>query len=137
MTAVSQDAASLGIRLLTRRQAPCNRVSCNSALIAPCRLKLNEGAYLPQLSDIDSHVHFLNGAWDEYTSALDVQRFKQYIRDCSFSTAECSGHFLDLESRAAANGVHRALLGHLLTLRDTRPETFCVTPPHRAQLSFA
>lgn len=100
-------------------------------------LKLNEGAYLPQLSNIDSHVHFLNGAWDEYTSAMDVQRFKQYIRDCSFSTAESSGHFLDLESRAAANGVHRALLGHLLTHRDARPEAFCMSPPHRAQLSFA
>lgn len=100
-------------------------------------LKLNEGAYLPQLSSIDSHVHFLNGAWDEYTSAMDVQRFKQYIRDCSFSTAESSGHFLDLESRAAANGVHRALLGHLLTPRDTQPEAVRVSPPHRAQLSFA
>lgn len=100
-------------------------------------LKLNEGAYLPQLSNIDSHVHFLNGAWDEYTSAMDVQRFKQYIRDCSFSTAECSGHFLDLESRAAANGVHRALLGHLLTQHDARPEAFCMPPPQQAQLSFA
>lgn len=100
-------------------------------------LKLNEGAYLPLLSNIDSHVHFLNGAWDEYTSAMDVQRFKQYIRDCSFSTAESSGHFLDLESRAAANGVHRALLGHLLTHRDARPEAFCMAPPHLAQLSFA
>lgn len=100
-------------------------------------LKLNEGTYLPQLSNIDSHVHFLNGAWDEYTSAMDVQRFKHYIRNCSFSTAECSGHFLDLESRAAANGVHRALLGHLLTLRDAQPETFCGAPAHPAQLSFA
>ncbi len=100
-------------------------------------LKLNEGAYLPQLSNIDSHVHFLNGAWDEYTSAMDVQRFKQYIRDCSFSTAESSGHFLDLESRAAANGVHHALLGHLLQRRDAAPGTLCVPPPHCAQLSFA
>ena len=82
-------------------------------------------------------VLFINGAWDEYTSAMDVQSFKQYIRDCSFSIAQSSGHFLDLESKAAANGVHRALLGHLLTHRDARPEAFCMSPPHRAQLSFA
>lgn len=100
-------------------------------------LKLNEGAYLPQLSAIDSHVHFLNGAWDEYTSATDVQRFRQHIRDCSFSTAQSSGHFLDLESRAAANGVHSALLGHLLAPRNTPPVVPGVSPLHRAQLSFA
>ncbi|MFO2464363.1 alpha/beta hydrolase [Pseudomonas sp. 15FMM2] len=100
-------------------------------------LKLNEGAYLPQLSTIDSHVHFLNGAWDEYTSAVDVQRFKQYIRRCSFSTAQSSGHFLDLESRAAANGVHRALLGHLLKPHVALPEAFYVSPAHQVQLNFA
>ncbi|AIB41935.1 MULTISPECIES: alpha/beta fold hydrolase [Pseudomonas] len=100
-------------------------------------LKLNEGAYLPQLSNIDSHVHFLNGAWDEYTSAMDVQSFKQYIRDCSFSIAQSSGHFLDLESKAAANGVHRALLGHLLRACDAEPGAFCEQSAQRARLSFA
>ncbi|WP_397444273.1 alpha/beta fold hydrolase [Pseudomonas chlororaphis] len=77
-------------------------------------LRLNQGTFVQRLAAIDSHVHFINGAWDEYTPAQDAQQFRRYVRDCSFAVVEGSGHFLDLESRTAADGVHRALLAQLL-----------------------
>ncbi|AZE23033.1 RhlA, 3-(3-hydroxyalkanoyloxy)alkanoic acid (HAAs) synthase [Pseudomonas chlororaphis subsp. aureofaciens] len=77
-------------------------------------LRLNQGTFVQRLAAIDSHVHFINGAWDEYTPAQDARQFRRYVRDCSFAVVEGSGHFLDLESRTAADGVHRALLAQLL-----------------------
>lgn len=74
---------------------------------------LGNGNYLNRLNEIDSHVHFINGLWDEYTTAQDARGFRQYLRNCSFSSLEGVGHFLDLESRTAADQVHRALLDQL------------------------
>lgn len=75
---------------------------------------LGNGNYLNRLNEIDSHVHFINGLWDEYTTAQDARGFRRHLSSCSFSSLEGVGHFLDLESRTAADHVHRALLRQLL-----------------------
>lgn len=77
-------------------------------------LQLGDGNYLRTLSDIRTPVHFINGAKDIYTPAEGARQFQRHIRHCSFSVAEDTGHLLDLESRVAADNVHRALLGFLL-----------------------
>ncbi|SDV10659.1 alpha/beta fold hydrolase [Pseudomonas mucidolens] len=77
-------------------------------------LALGDGNYLPQLRQIKTPVHFLNGALDEYTPAIEAQSFKQYVGRSSFATAEHTGHLLDLESREAAVAVHRILIDFLV-----------------------
>lgn len=85
-------------------------------------LGLGDGNYLPALRQIETPVHFLNGALDEYTPADEAQLFKHYVGRSSFAVAEHTGHLLDLESREAALAVHRALLdflvGEHVTLSD-------------------
>ena len=61
-------------------------------------LGLGDGNYLPALRQIETPVHFLNGALDEYTPAAEAQLFKQYVARSSFAVAEHTGHLLDLES---------------------------------------
>lgn len=77
-------------------------------------LALGDGNYLPQLTRIETPVHFLNGVLDEYTPADEAQLFKKYVGRSSFATAEHTGHLLDLESREAALAVHRALIDFLV-----------------------
>ena len=77
-------------------------------------LALGDGNYLPALRKIETPVHFLNGALDEYTPAVDAQLFKRYVGRSSYSVAQHTGHLLDLESREAALAVHRALLDFLV-----------------------
>ncbi len=79
-------------------------------------LQLGTGNYLHRLQTISSHVHFINGLWDEYTSPADALNFAKHVPSCSFAVLEGTGHFLDLESRLAAARVHRALMGHLLSV---------------------
>ncbi|KRP63304.1 alpha/beta fold hydrolase [Pseudomonas trivialis] len=85
-------------------------------------LALGDGNYLPALRQIDTPVHFLNGALDAYTPAADAQLFKQYVGRSSFAVAEHTGHLLDLESREAAAAVHRALLDFLVGKHATLSE---------------
>ena len=77
-------------------------------------LALGDGNYLPALRQIETPVHFLNGALDEYTPAAEARLFKQYVGRSSFAVAEHTGHLLDLESNEAAVAVHRELLDFLV-----------------------
>ncbi|MFO2462122.1 alpha/beta hydrolase [Pseudomonas sp. 15FMM2] len=77
-------------------------------------LTLGDGNYLPQLRQIQTPVHFLNGALDEYTPATEARLFGLYVERSSFATAADTGHLLDLESREAALAVHRALIDFLV-----------------------
>ena len=77
-------------------------------------LALRDGNYLPTLTQIETPVHFINGALDEYTPAAEARLFKQYVGRSSFAVAEHTGHLLDLESSEAAAAVHRALLDFLV-----------------------
>ena len=77
-------------------------------------LSLGDGNYLPALKQIETPVHFLNGALDEYTPADEAQLFKHYVGRSSFAVAERTGHLLDLESPEAAFAVHRVLVDFLV-----------------------
>ncbi|MEK1910670.1 MAG: hypothetical protein AAAB21_11015 [Pseudomonas chlororaphis] len=65
----------------------------------------------------------------------DPQR-KTHVRDCRFAVVEDCGHFLDLESRTAADSVHRALLAPLLpSARAAREPATAVEPITRLRLA--
>lgn len=69
---------------------------------------------------INVPVLFMNGVWDEYTSAADARHFAHYIRDCHFSTIQEAGHFLDMESKAACLASKDALHGFLTPAPEPR-----------------
>lgn len=54
-------------------------------------LALNDRGYLACLERIQSHVHFINGSWDEYTTAEDARQFRDYLPHCSFSRVRAPG----------------------------------------------
>lgn len=83
-------------------------------------LQLNESGYMQSFGAIASHVHFINGSWDEYTTAQDALHFRHHLPSCSFATVEGAGHFLDLESKISATRFHRELLAGLVP--DARVE---------------
>ncbi|MCY1503149.1 Rhamnosyltransferase 1 subunit A [compost metagenome] len=56
---------------------------------------------------------FVNGEWDEYTSTGDALLFAGHARQCHFRTIRNTGHFLDLEHKAAWQETKRTLLGFL------------------------
>lgn len=63
---------------------------------------------------IDIPVLFVNGEWDEYTTAEDARLFAQYVRHCEFRIINQAGHFLDMEHKAAWLQTRDALLAFLL-----------------------
>jgi rhamnosyltransferase subunit A len=62
---------------------------------------------------INVPVLFMNGEWDEYTSADDARLFKNHVRDCHFTTIKNAGHFLDMEHKSACLDSQNALLSFL------------------------
>ncbi|AZC16890.1 MULTISPECIES: alpha/beta fold hydrolase [Pseudomonas] len=69
--------------------------------------------YVKAARNIQVPVLFINGEWDEYTSAKDAQLFANHVRHSSFSTIQATGHFLDMEHKAACRDSRRALLSFL------------------------
>jgi rhamnosyltransferase subunit A len=69
--------------------------------------------YLKAAKAIDIPVLFLNGEWDEYTSAQDARQFGNYVANSSFSTIQATGHFLDMEHKAACKDSREAVVGFL------------------------
>ena len=69
--------------------------------------------YLQAARKIDVPVLFVNGEWDEYTSAQDARQFAQYVAKSSFSTIQATGHFLDMEHKAACKDSRDAVVGFL------------------------
>lgn len=65
--------------------------------------------------DIDIPLLFVNGEWDEYTSAADARQFSQFVPHCEFRTVQQAGHFLDMEHKGAWLQTRDALLGFLNT----------------------
>ncbi len=55
----------------------------------------------------------LNGEWDEYTNAQDAKLFGQHVVNSSFSTIAATGHFLDMEHKAACWDSRDAVVGFL------------------------
>lgn len=85
-------------------------------------LNSDRQCYLKAAKNIDVPVLFVNGEWDEYTSANDAMLFGNHVRHASFSTIEAAGHFLDMEHKAACRDYRNALLGFLKpTPQASRP----------------
>ena len=74
--------------------------------------------YLKAARQIDIPVLFLNGEWDEYTSAQDAKLFGQHVANSSFSTIQATGHFLDMEHKAACRDSRDAVVGFLKPQRQ-------------------
>lgn len=70
--------------------------------------------YTTCAQDIEIPLLFVNGAWDEYTTAGDARLFAGHARQCQFRVIENTGHFLDMEHKAAWHATQQALLGFLL-----------------------
>jgi pimeloyl-ACP methyl ester carboxylesterase len=69
--------------------------------------------YLNAAKKINVPVLFLNGEWDEYTAAEDARLFGNHVAHSSFTTLQATGHFLDMEHKAACRDSQNALLGFL------------------------
>lgn len=65
--------------------------------------------YVDIFRRIKTPVLFMNGERDEYTRPEDIRTMANYIKDCDFVTVPETGHFLDMENRAAAQRVHHIL----------------------------
>lgn len=69
--------------------------------------------YLNAAKKINVPVLFLNGEWDEYTAAEDARLFGNHVAHSTFTTLQATGHFLDMEHKAACRDSQNALLGFL------------------------
>ncbi|MCU1750593.1 alpha/beta fold hydrolase [Pseudomonas sp. 6D_7.1_Bac1] len=69
--------------------------------------------YLKAAKQIDVPVLFMNGEWDEYTAAGDARLFADHVQHSTFSTIQATGHFLDMEHKAACRDSRHALMSFL------------------------
>ncbi|MDP3847871.1 MAG: alpha/beta hydrolase [Pseudomonas sp.] len=69
--------------------------------------------YVACAAAIEIPLLFVNGEWDEYTSTDDARLFAEHAQQCQFCTIKSTGHFLDLEHKAAWHATQQALLGFL------------------------
>ncbi|MCE4053269.1 alpha/beta fold hydrolase [Pseudomonas sp. Au-Pse12] len=91
--------------------------------------------YLKAARNIQVPVLFLNGEWDEYTSANDAKLFADHVQHASFSTIQATGHFLDMEHKAACRDTRQALMGFLKPGQyDSRPRTQPILEQHARAL---
>jgi pimeloyl-ACP methyl ester carboxylesterase len=75
--------------------------------------KLSASNYVERFSSIKIPVLFVNGEKDEYTTVEDARSFSTYISQSSFNVVPDTGHFLDLESKAAWLNSQNTVLGFL------------------------
>lgn len=69
--------------------------------------------YTKAARQIDIPVLFVNGEWDEYTTASDARLFANHIQHADFSTLPATGHFLDMEHKAACRDSRQVLMDFL------------------------
>ncbi|MGN8346794.1 alpha/beta fold hydrolase [Pseudomonas sp. SMV71] len=77
-------------------------------------LRSDQQCYIKVAKKINVPVLFINGEWDEYTSAADARLFANHVQHCCFTTVQATGHFLDMEHKAACRDSRKALMGFLL-----------------------
>ncbi len=90
--------------------------------------------YLKAAKAIDIPVLFINGEWDEYTCPQDARLFGQHVAHSSFSTIQATGHFLDMEHKAACRDSQEAVVGFL---KGERPLNRLRGQQERTQQAFA
>ena len=85
-------------------------------------LSSDRSCYLRAAKKISVPVLFVNGEWDEYTAASDAKLFADHVQHSSFSTVQATGHFLDMEHKAACRDTRHALIDFLKPgQHETRP----------------
>ncbi|MGG5284239.1 alpha/beta fold hydrolase [Pseudomonas viridiflava] len=77
--------------------------------------QLSASNYVERFSSIKIPVLFVNGEKDEYTTVDDARTFADYIPRSTFDIVPDTGHFLDLESKAAWHHSQRNVLAFLGT----------------------
>lgn len=94
-------------------------------------LQSDPQCYVNAARKINVPVLFLNGEWDEYTSADDARLFANHVRHSTFSTVQATGHFLDMEHKAACRDSRNAVMNFLTpTHRESRPRYSFVQDYH-------
>ncbi len=83
-------------------------------------LNLDQNEYLNAAKNINVPVLFMNGEWDEYTAPADARLFERVVKDSTFTTIRATGHFLDMEHKAACRDSRFALLDYLTPPTPTR-----------------
>jgi pimeloyl-ACP methyl ester carboxylesterase len=76
-------------------------------------LNLDQNIYLAAARNINIPVLFMNGEWDEYTAPADARLFAPVVQHSTFSTIQSTGHFLDMEHKAACRDSRDALMDFL------------------------
>ena len=71
------------------------------------------GNALNRASAINVPVLFMNGEWDEYTAAAEARIFGDHVKQSHFCTIQSTGHFLDMEHKAACRDTRLALMDFL------------------------
>jgi pimeloyl-ACP methyl ester carboxylesterase len=88
--------------------------------------------YLNAAKKINVPVLFLNGEWDEYTAAEDARLFGNHVAHSSFTTLQATGHFLDMEHKAACRDSQNALLGFLKPAPQASRTRYSFVQDHHA-----
>lgn len=88
--------------------------------------------YLNAAKKISVPVLFLNGEWDEYTAAEDARLFGNHVTHSSFTTLQATGHFLDMEHKAACRDSQDALLGFLKPAPQASRTRYSFVQDHHA-----
>ncbi|QKZ06568.1 alpha/beta fold hydrolase [Pseudomonas eucalypticola] len=84
-------------------------------------LKHDLGNALHAAARINVPVLFMNGEWDEYTTAHEARHFANHVAHTQFSTIKSTGHFLDMEHKAACRDTRLALMDFLKpNMQETR-----------------
>jgi len=77
-------------------------------------------------------VLFMNGEWDEYTAADGARLFANHVQHATFSTLQATGHFLDMEHKAACRDSRHALLGFLKPAQPASRPRYRFVQEHHA-----
>ena len=88
--------------------------------------------YLNVAKKINVPVLFLNGEWDEYTAAEDARIFGNHVAHSTFTTLQATGHFLDMEHKAACRDSQNALLGFLKPSTQSSRTRYAFVQDHHA-----
>lgn len=79
------------------------------------------GDTLQRAKAINVPILFMNGEWDEYTTHHDAKVFAQHVHNTHFTCIQSTGHFLDMEHKAACHDTRLALMDFLQpNLKETR-----------------
>lgn len=58
-------------------------------------------------------VLFINGEWDEYTTHHEAQLFARHVQHARFACIQGTGHFLDMEHKAACREMREVMVDFL------------------------